>query len=58
MDLTRCLRCRRRLFVAGNPNGRTEMVCLTCDDVDPMKTVAMKWAQSGLLHPAPSERES
>jgi len=28
--------------------GRTKMVCLKCDDVDPMKTDAARWAASGL----------
>jgi hypothetical protein len=28
--------------------GRTTMVCLKCDNVDPMKTDAAKWAASGL----------
>jgi hypothetical protein len=28
--------------------GRTRMVCLKCDNIDPMKTDAAKWANSGL----------
>jgi hypothetical protein len=28
--------------------GRTQLVCLKCDDVDPMKTDAAKWAESSL----------
>jgi hypothetical protein len=28
--------------------GRTKLVCLNFDDVDPMKTDAAKWAASGL----------
>jgi hypothetical protein len=39
--------------------GRTNMVCLKCDDVDPMKTDAAKWAGSGLAASAsetPSDR--
>jgi hypothetical protein len=30
---------------------RTNMVCLKCDDVDPMKTEAAKWAASNLAKP-------
>jgi hypothetical protein len=29
--------------------GRTNMVCVKCDDIDPMKTDAAKWAVSGLV---------
>jgi hypothetical protein len=32
--------------------GRTELRCLTCDDVDPLETVAAKWADSSLAAPA------
>ncbi len=28
--------------------GRTKLVCLKCDNVDPMKTDAVKWANSSL----------
>ena len=28
--------------------GRTQLVCLKCDNVDPMKTDAAKWANSSL----------
>jgi hypothetical protein len=40
---------------------RTRLVCLRCDDVDPMKTDAVKWANSGLArpvrHPSPENPE-
>jgi hypothetical protein len=31
--------------------GRTELKCLKCDEVDPMKTDAAKWADSALAPP-------
>jgi hypothetical protein len=31
-----------------NRTGRTELVCLKCDNIDPMKTDAAKWASSSL----------
>jgi hypothetical protein len=37
------------------------MVCLKCDNIDPMKTDAAKWAASSLATPAresPSDRKS
>jgi hypothetical protein len=30
--------------------GRTRHVCLKCDDIDPMKTDAVKWANSSLAY--------
>jgi hypothetical protein len=30
--------------------GRTKLVCLKCDNVDPMKTDAAKWANSSLAN--------
>jgi hypothetical protein len=29
--------------------GRTKMACLKCDNIDPMKTDAVKWANSSLV---------
>jgi hypothetical protein len=48
MDLSRCPDCKRRLMAMTDRTGRTKMVCLKCDDVDPMKTDAARWAASGL----------
>jgi hypothetical protein len=31
--------------------GRTELRCLKCDKLDPMKTDAAKWADSSLAQP-------
>jgi hypothetical protein len=59
MDLSRCPNCKRRLMAMTDRTGRTNMVCLKCDDVDPMKTDAAKWAGSGLAASAsktPSDR--
>ena len=52
MDLSRCPNCRRRLMAMTDRTGRTNIVCLKCDNVDPMKTDAMKWASSSLADSA------
>src|SRR5467141_3856593 len=36
---------------SGSRTGRTELKCLKCDEVDPMKTDAAKWADSALAPP-------
>jgi hypothetical protein len=51
MDATRCPQCRRRLMAMTDRTGRTELRCLKCDKVDPMKTVAVKCADSPLADP-------
>ena len=51
MDVTRCPKCNKRL-VATDRTGRTELRCLKCDEVDPLKTDAAKWADSPLARPA------
>jgi hypothetical protein len=59
MDLSRCPDCKRRLMATTDRTGRTNMVCLKCDNIDPMKTDAAKWAASSLATPArenPSDR--
>jgi hypothetical protein len=53
MDTSRCLGCKRRLMAMTDRTGRTTLVCLKCDNIDPMKTDIAKWANSSL---AASER--
>ena len=48
MDVTRCPGCKKRLMAMTDRTGRTKLVCLKCDNVDPMKTDAVKWANSSL----------
>jgi hypothetical protein len=48
MDISRCLKCKKRLITITSRTGQTSLVCLKCDNVDPMKTDAVKWANSGL----------
>lgn len=48
MDTNRCPRCKKRLMAVTDKTGRTGLVCLKCDNVDPMKTDAAKWANSSL----------
>jgi hypothetical protein len=52
MDTTRCSHCKKRMKAVIAENGRTEFRCLDCDLVDPIKTDAVKWAQSPLAAPA------
>jgi phage FluMu protein Com len=51
MDATRCPKCNERLMAMKDRTGQTEMLCLKCDKVDPMKTDAAKWADSSLTGP-------
>jgi uncharacterized protein with PIN domain len=52
MDVSRCPRCKKRLMAMTDRTGRTQLVCLKCDNVDPMKTDAAKWASSNLASSA------
>jgi hypothetical protein len=51
MDTTRCSHSKKRMKAVMAENGRTEFRCLRCDLVDPIKTDAVKWAQSPLAAP-------
>jgi hypothetical protein len=48
MDQSRCPDCRRRLMAMTDRTGRTQLVCMKCDKIDPMKTNAVRWANSSL----------
>jgi DNA-directed RNA polymerase subunit M/transcription elongation factor TFIIS len=49
--MDQCPKCNNRLIAVTDRTGRTEMRCLKCDKVDPMKTDAVKWADSLLSGP-------
>jgi DNA-directed RNA polymerase subunit M/transcription elongation factor TFIIS len=49
--MDQCPKCNNRLIAVTDRTGRTEMRCLKCDKVDPMKTDAVKWANSPLSGP-------
>jgi phage FluMu protein Com len=51
MDDRRCPKCNRLLMAMTDRTGRTELRCLKCDQIDPMKTQAAKWADSPLAGP-------
>jgi phage FluMu protein Com len=51
MNEYRCPKCKKLLMAMTDRTGRTEFRCLKCDKVDPMKTDAVKWANSGLSGP-------
>jgi hypothetical protein len=57
MDPSRCPKCKKRLMAMTDRTGRTELVCLKCENVDPMKTDAVKWANSSLAAPAKVQGE-
>jgi phage FluMu protein Com len=40
MEQTRCPKCNKRLMAMTDRTGRTKLLCLKCDKVDPMKTDA------------------
>ena len=46
--MDRCPQCNKRMMPVLSENGRTEFQCLECDKVDPLKTDAVKWAESPL----------
>jgi hypothetical protein len=54
MDTTRCPACKRRLIAMTDGTGRTQLRCLICEDVDPIRTVATKWADEPLATPLQS----
>ncbi len=51
MDLTRCPKCNKRMMAMTDRSGRTELRCMKCDKIDPMKTDTAKWADSSLAGP-------
>jgi DNA-directed RNA polymerase subunit M/transcription elongation factor TFIIS len=51
MDPTRCPHCNRRMMAVATSDGRTALQCLQCDKADPLKTDAVKWADSPLASP-------
>jgi phage FluMu protein Com len=50
--VTRCLHCGKRLVPVRSADGRTELKCVWCDQVDPMETETAKW--SSRTHHFPS----
>jgi hypothetical protein len=54
MDPSRCPECKKRLMAMTDRTDRTELVCLQCQKVDPMKTDTVKWANNRLAAPAKS----
>ncbi len=50
--MNRLTRCERKL-VAAFLNGRTELQCLKCDEVDPLKIDQAKWAENPLADQRP-----
>jgi phage FluMu protein Com len=52
MDNHRCPKCKKLLMAMTDRTGKTELRCLKCDDVDPMKTDAVKWVKGGLSRPS------
>jgi len=55
MDQSRCPKCKKRLMAMTDKSGRTKLVCLKCDKIDPMKTDVVKWAKSSLAAPTKAQ---
>jgi phage FluMu protein Com len=51
MENHRCPKCKKLLMAMTDRTGKTELRCLKCDQVDPLKTDAIKWAISPLAGP-------
>jgi hypothetical protein len=51
MDISRCPQCGKRLVPVLSASGRTDLLCLKCDEVDPLTTDVAKWAKSPLGNP-------
>jgi phage FluMu protein Com len=56
VDATRCPHCNKRMKAVATSNGRTGLKCLRCDEVDPLKIDAVKWAASPLIPPTKPAR--
>lgn len=56
MDQSRCPNCKKRLMAMTDRTGRTDLVCMKCDKIDPMKTKAVRWASSSLAAPIKSQQ--
>jgi phage FluMu protein Com len=54
MDGSRCPICKKRLMAMTDGTDRTQLVCPKCDQIDPMKTDAVKLANSSLVRSAES----
>jgi phage FluMu protein Com len=52
MDRQRCPNCKKPLMAMTDRTGKTELRCVKCDNVDSMKTNAVKWANSRLASKA------
>lgn len=48
---TRCLKCGKRTVPVSTAIGRTDLRCIRCDEIDPLKTELAKWAESSLVRP-------
>jgi hypothetical protein len=51
MNISHCPSCKKRLIPARSDTDHTNLVCLFCDDVDPMLMTAASWAASSLARP-------
>jgi DNA-directed RNA polymerase subunit M/transcription elongation factor TFIIS len=51
MNEHRCPKCKKLMMAMTDRTGRTELRCLKCHKIDPMKTVAVKWAIGALSGP-------
>jgi phage FluMu protein Com len=54
--MDRCPKCNKFLMAMTDRKGRTEHRCLKCDNIDLMKTSAIKWADGPPARPKQSDR--
>jgi phage FluMu protein Com len=54
-EMDRCPKCNKLLMAMSDRKGRTEHRCLKCDNIDPMKASAIKWAEAPLAGPKQSD---
>ena len=56
--VTRCLQCGKRMVPVRSLTGRTELICMYCDKLDPLEMEEeKKWVEGHLSHPI-SERST
>jgi transcription elongation factor Elf1 len=48
---TRCLKCGKRTISVVTAIGRTDLQCIRCDQVTPLKTELAKWVENPLIRP-------
>jgi DNA-directed RNA polymerase subunit M/transcription elongation factor TFIIS len=56
MDDHRCPKCKKFMLAMTDGTGKTQLRCVKCDKIDPMKTESVKWENSRLSGPTNAAR--